>query len=315
MAGGIGTFAISHRLQLVMCLLGQSHVFEEGEKLLMELMGLEMSGKQIQRVSEYYGKKIEALETSENPTTPPVLGKKNETVYGMVDGSMLFTREEKWKEVKLGRLFCASNRVAIQPKRTELTKSQYVCHLGGHLDFLEKMDRYLDPYKNKILIGDGAKWIWNWVDINHPEAVQILDYFHAIEKISQFAVAQWEDENERKTWINIQQDCLLNDQVNQIIELLKTIKSTNKKAEKLRTDTLRYYENNLTRMYYKTYKDNGYLIGSGAIESAHRNIIQQRLKLSGQRWSIGGAQQIMNLRAFYKSNRWNEVVDIVKNAA
>ena len=68
-------------------------------------------------------------------------------------------------------------------------------------------------------------------------------------------------------------------------------------------------------MYYKTYKDNGYLIGSGAIESAHRNIIQQRLKLSGQRWSIGGAQQIMNLRAFYKSNRWNEVVDIVKNAA
>jgi len=185
-----------------MCFVGQSHVFEEGEKLFMEFLGLETSGKQIQRVSEYYGKKIESLETSNTPTTPPLLGQKNETVYGMLDGSMLFTREEKWKEVKLGRLFCASNRAEIQPKRTELTKSQYVCHLGGHIDFLEKMDRYLDPYKNKILIGDGAKWIWNWADINHSEVVQLLDYFHAVEKIIQFAIAQWSSTNNEYTSFN-----------------------------------------------------------------------------------------------------------------
>lgn len=59
----------------------------------------------------------------------------------------------------------------------------------------------------------------------------------------------------------------------------------------------------------------GYLIGSGAIESAHRNVVQQRLKLSGQRWSVQGAQQIVNLRAYKKSDRWNEVVDFIKQAA
>jgi len=307
LAIGLDKFAISHRLQSVMCLLGQSHVFEEGEKLMLELIGIEMSGKQIQRVSEHYGKKIELLQTADSPPKPPVLGKNNEVVYGMVDGSMLFTREEKWKEVKLGRLFCGSNRVAVQPGRTELTKSQFVCHLGGHIDFLEKMDHYLEPYPEIILIADGAKWIWNWAEDNHPKAIQILDYFHAVEKICQFAALQFEDQKQRKQWINTQQDLLLNDQITEVITTLEAIKSMDDKTEKLRTDTLRYYQNNQKRMYYKTYKDKGYLIGSGAIEAAHRNIIQQRLKLSGQRWSIDGAQYIANLRAFEKSNRWNEV--------
>ncbi len=308
-------FAISHRLQSVICLTGQSHVFAEGEKLLEELMGVSISGKQIQRVSEHYGQKIETTETSNTPVVPPPLCNKTEALYAMVDGSMLFTREEKWKEIKVGRLFSATDRVAIQANRTELTSSQYVCHLGDHKAFLEKMDRYMEPYRHKICIADGAKWIWNWVEDTHPEALQILDYFHAVEKISQFAVMQWEDEKERKKWKNDMQELLLNDEVGQVIRLLQEIKSGNTKAEKIRTDTLRYYQNNEKRMYYKTYKDKGYLIGSGAIESAHRNVVQQRLKLSGQRWSIKGAQQIVNLRAFEKSNRWNEVVDIIKNAA
>ena len=90
---------------------------------------------------------------------------------------------------------------------------------------------------------------------------------------------------------------------------------SNKEAEKTRIDAIRYYQNNKERMQYKTYKDAGYLIGSGAIEAAHRDVVQQRLKLSGQRWSKKGAQQIVNLRAYKKSNRWKEVVNIIKKAA
>jgi len=274
-----------------------------------------MSSKQIQRVSEHYGAQVEIKETSLNAAIPPLLGKTTEAVYALVDGSMLFTREEKWKEIKVGRLFAGSDRVAIQPNRTELMSSQYVCHLGNHTAFLEKMDRYMESYKHKICIADGAKWIWNWVDDTYPDAVQILDYFHAVEKISQFAVLKWEDEKERKKWIDDMQELLLSDQVAQVIRTLQNIKTENSKTEKSRIDTIRYYQNNEKRMHYKTYKEKGYLIGSGAIESAHRNIVQQRLKLSGQRWSIKGAQQIVNLRAFEKSNRWNEIVDIIKNAA
>ena len=68
-------------------------------------------------------------------------------------------------------------------------------------------------------------------------------------------------------------------------------------------------------MKYASFLKKGYLIGSGAIESAHRNVIQQRLKLSGQRWLMVGAQRIANLRAYQKSNRWENVLGQIKRAA
>jgi hypothetical protein len=67
-------------------------------------------------------------------------------------------------------------------------------------------------------------------------------------------------------------------------------------------------------MQYGTYKKNGFMIGSGPIESAHRNIIQKRLKLSGQRWSKQGVQQIANLRIAHKSSNWHQVIDMIKVA-
>jgi hypothetical protein len=66
---------------------------------------------------------------------------------------------------------------------------------------------------------------------------------------------------------------------------------------------------------YKTYLAKGYLIGSGAMESAHRNVIQQRMKRSGQRWTIEGGQQVLNLRTTYLSNKWGKVQNYVRNAA
>jgi len=68
-------------------------------------------------------------------------------------------------------------------------------------------------------------------------------------------------------------------------------------------------------MKYKTFKEQGLLIGSGAIESAHRDMLQQRLKLSGQRWTKKGLQQIANLRILYKSNKMGNQRRLLKFAA
>ena len=75
------------------------------------------------------------------------------------------------------------------------------------------------------------------------------------------------------------------------------------------------YESNVKRMQYGTFIGKGYLIGSGAIESTHRSVIQQRLKLSGPRWSVGGAQRIANLRACKESNQWGDLVGQIMKAA
>ena len=300
-------------------MLGQGYVFEEGEQILSELLGLSISAKQIQRVSEHYGQQMEEQIRSYklHKQEAPVLAVKrpDEPVYSMLDGSMLFTRENGWTEIKVGRVFTKSSCVGIQDNRNRILQSQYVCHLGGHKEFLEKWENHIEPYRNKIFIADGAKWIWNHVEDAYPRAVQIVDFFHAVEKIGSYAAIQYSDKAEKEKWMELQKERLRNNEAAAIIEELNSHNTRTTEADKAPTDTIGYYQNNLTRMQYKTYLEKGYLIGSGAIESAHRNVIQQRLKLSGQRWSLQGAQQIANLRACKKSNQWNNLITIIKKAA
>ena len=144
---------------------------------------------------------------------------------------------------------------------------------------------------------------------------QIIDYYHAVEKIDVIAKYQYPDSDQRKLWLDKQKDLLLNDQVNQVIAHIKSIRSENQTVVQAKQIVVKYYEQNEERMLYKTYKDKGLLIGSGPIEAAHRNVIQQRLKLSGQKWTIKGAQAIANLRCSQKGYAWNIIDNLNRIAA
>ncbi len=107
--------------------MAQGSVFEQAEELLGELLGISISAKQIQRVSEHYGAGLEQqiLQQAEGKSTAPVLPLKaaHEVVYVLLDGSMIFTRRHRWKEIKMGRLFKAASRVPVQADRTEVLQS------------------------------------------------------------------------------------------------------------------------------------------------------------------------------------------------
>jgi hypothetical protein len=314
-------FGISSKLQEVLCLLANEHVFEGAEDILYNLLGISISAKQIQRVSEYYGQKLEELEERYQsevalPEVPLIESKtSNNPVYVMLDGSMVYSREESWKEMKVGRIYSEKSRIAIQKDRTIVANSIYTCTFGNSKKFFKKFEPYVDLYKNKIVIADGAKWIWNWVDDFYGCSVQILDFFHAIEKLNVYATLAYKDPVERKQWLEKQKERLKEDKIENLIKDLKNIIATTSEMDKALKDVIRYYQNNIKRMKYGTFLKKGYLIGSGAIESAHRNLIQQRLKRSGQRWSIEGAQNIANIRAYRKSNRWDTIIKQIKNAA
>jgi len=305
----------------MICLVSQDCVFEEGENLLENFLGISLSGKQIQRISEYYGAQLEASEKDyqeEKQAVPLVSDEREEPVYITTDGSMVCTREEDWKEMKLGRIYSESSRVCVQDPRTEVMESLYVCTFGNNKEFIRKFEPYIEPYKHKVFIADGAKWIWNWVEDFYSDSVQILDFYHAVEKLGTYACFVYKDEKERRQWLEVQKQRLKADGVENVLEELKeTASKTIDKPEsaKALNDVIRYYENNVERMKYGSFLKKGYLIRSGAIEAAHLKVIQQRLKLSGQRWSINGAQRIANLRAYRKSNRWRNVVEQIKMAA
>lgn len=287
--------------------------------MLKELVDLDVSAKQIQRISESYGQKLEELaEQAAQELEPPAtlsLKQPAEPVYVMVDGSMVYLRQKGWSEMKLGRLFTASSVVAVQPQRSVVLSSLYVCHLGDHQRFTEKLEAYGEPYRCKVFICDGAKWIWSWVEDAYPEAVQILDFYHAIEKLAAFCSAQYTEVQQRREWLEQKREQLLGGGVEQLIAELEKVIGRNGEATRAKEEVLCYYQNNKNRMRYDRYRQQGLLIGSGPVEAAHRTVVQQRLKRSGQRWSREGAQQIVNLRACRKSNQWNTLVNLIKNAA
>ena len=122
--------------------------------------------------------------------------------------------------------------------------------------------------------------MWDWVEDFYWDSVQILDFYHAIEKLSAYAILAYPDANQRHQWLEEQKQRLKNDEIEKIIEDLKNIIVETIQQKNALQSVIRYYENNIERMKYGTFIKKGYLIGSGSIESAHRNVIQQRLKLS-----------------------------------
>ena len=306
-------------MQSLVCLLAQHVVFEGASSLLKEILGIDLSGKQIQRVSEWYGKQIDPIIEANQIEYIPQLPQpktKDERTYVMMDGSMIYTREEKWKEMKLARLFHESQNVGIQKDRNEIVKSVYVSHLGSIDQFCPKLERHIATIKtSKVFIADGAKWIWNWVEDNYPGSTQILDYYHAVEKIENLARLHFRNQEHKKNWLDEQKRLLMEDGVPEVINNLQHFKSKNAEVARAKQTAIRYYTEHEDRMMYKTYKTQGLLIGSGPIEAAHRNVIQQRMKLSGQKWSKSGVQAIANLRCYHQSGAWNIVKNLIKLAA
>ncbi len=314
---GTSKFGISERLRALFCLVGQSVVYEEACELFDEMMDIEVSAPQVQRVCTHYGNAIDPLVKANCEPVIPRLeaSKSTDRVYVMVDGSMVYTRDDKWRELKLGRLFGHSQVIDIHENRREVVDSVYVSHLGSVDEFFPKFERHLVGYDNKVVIGDGAKWIWNWADDNYPGALQIVDFYHAKEKLVLFAKHQYSDEEIRLEWIKRQADKLLDNRLEEVISTLKSCKAKNSEAKVAKQKAIDYYVEHDDRMQYKTYREQGLMIGSGPIEAAHRSVIQQRLKLSGQKWSISGAQAVANLRCYKHSGAWDIVKNIIAAAA
>lgn len=304
-----------------MCYVGQQSSFETGQQLFKRLMNLEINHQQIHRVSDYCGNsltelEVQKVEKSENMYSSNLSKSTDDINYIMVDGGMVFTREEQWKEIKLGRIFSTSSILNTSKSRNYISDSLYVSHLGSSSAFTEKLDVYVDDLIKKVFIADGAKWIWNWITSNHPNSIQILDFFHAIENLGRFANAQFKQKEERSKWLSIKRQEIKEGKVETLIKELEKMKPKGSKAIDEKNSLIQYFENNKSRMKYDEYIKKGYQIGSGAIEAAHRNIIQQRMKLSGQRWSKKGAQNMANLRICFQNKQEDLLINsIIRKAA
>ena len=227
---------------------------------------------------------------------------------------MIFTRDEGWKEVKVGRVFKSSDCIDPNGKQSWIRHSQYLAYLGNSKCFTNKMEDLIESYgdiKHRLVfLSDGATWIRKWEEDAFPNAISILDYFHAIEHLHEFIDSYFKEKGGGgEKWAEKQKKLLLDSKVKQVIKNIKKLAPGNEVAKNL----ISYYETNISRMDYKDYRQIGCgIIGSGAIESAHRTVVQKRMKQSGQRWSSDGAQNMLNLRVTYMNEKWDNVIQLVK---
>ena len=136
-------------------------VFADAESMLKALKGVEINAKQIERVCHHYGGLVEEQDgemLKSQHYHNYEQEESNQLHYAMVDGAMYLTREEKWKEAKIGRIFKAKDNFEISDnKRGIITNSMYVTHLGTHKEFFPKFEYYLDGLKSLVKVADGAK--------------------------------------------------------------------------------------------------------------------------------------------------------------
>ena len=297
-------------MQELMVYAGTIECYENCHEVLDKFLAVSVSSSQVHRVTDCYGEEV-GKTLGEHTTLTPL--RKEELLYVEADGSMLLTRKAGWKEVKLGRLFKASDCLHPEGKPGWITNSQYVAHLGGHQKFLQQMEHLIDSYtpvqSKVVFVTDGAPWLRNWIEDAYPGSVSILDYYHACQYLHLFSSEHFRDKKEENHWVEAQKALLLESRAQQVIENVRALLPKTKAAAKL----IDYYTANKDRMDYKHYQTLGCgIIGSGAIESAHRKLIQKRMKQSGQRWSKQGAQNMLNLRVIKCNQQWEKIVALSK---
>jgi hypothetical protein len=272
-------------MQELMTYAGQLDCYNQSNEIISKFTGVDVSVMQVHRVTDTYGSLLEQQAAAEPSLQEEEVMelKPDEAVYAMTDGSMILTREDGWNEVKLGRIFKESQCMEVGGERGWIKTSIYEALLGSSKTFTRRFEQKLDAYrclgKRLIFITDGAIWMKNWLTDAYPDATQILDWFHACEHLCEFGKEYFRDEGEKHKWIEEQKALLYESKTTEVINNIISLATTRESVENSKNKLLQYYQINKDRMDYKQYRTMGAgLIGSGAIESAHRTVIQKRMK-------------------------------------
>jgi hypothetical protein len=313
-------------------LVGQQTPFDHGREQMKVLAGLEVTTKAVERTAEAIGENVAAREQEEiqramqldlpivvgepvpilyvqmDGTGVPVVKKETMARKGKTDGQPAHTRE-----VKLGCVFTQTGwdqeGYAIRdPDSTTYTGAIETADEFGKRLYVEAWKRGWSRAQKKVVIGDGAEWIWNLAEQHFPGAVRIVDLYHARQHLWDLVRRLYpNDEVSQKAWVKVHQKPLLDKgKIEKLVAAIRSIRSANPDvAEKIRTEA-DYFESNAERMRYPEFRSQHLFVGSGVIEAGCKTVIGSRLKQSGMFWTVRGANAIIALRCCHLNNRFED---------
>jgi Uncharacterised protein family (UPF0236) len=241
-------------------------------------------------------------------TGVPVVKKETVGRQGKSEGQPAHTRE-----VKLGWVFTQTRwdkqGYAIRdPDSTTYTGAIESAEEFGRRIYAEAWGRGWSRALRKVVMGDGAEWIWNLVALHFPDALPIVDLYHARQHLWEVARRLFpHKEGQQKAWMKIHQKRLLDrGKIEKQVGALRSMASDNPEvAEKIRAEA-DYFERNAERMRYPKFRRQHLFVGSGVIEAGCKTVVASRLKRSGMFWTVRGANAILALRCCHLNGEFED---------
>ncbi len=222
--------------------------------------------------------------------------------------------EGHFREVKTGVLLLPEERFEPSPGRRSVLRRVLVSCLGNADGIFSalwaRMQElsWLGPKTMVVVVADGAHWIWNRAAEAFPLRCEILDFWHAVERAWEFGRLHFgQGSKQGDRWAHRLSRDLRDGKVEQVIKRLRRMRPRTHEAQEKLDTLIGYYESNKARMHYDEYIRLGYGIGSGAVESAHKQLVHARLRQAGMRWSEVGARRLLALRVMLLNGDWDEL--------
>ena len=254
------------------------------------------------------GEPVPILYIQMDGTGVPVVKKETAGRKGKLDGMPAHTRE-----AKLGCVFTQTKSDAEgfairDPDSTSYTGAIETSEQFGKRLYVEAWKRGWNRAENKIVIGDGAEWIWNIAKDHFPGAVQIVDLFHARQHLWDLArLLHPIDIKRRNTWIGLHQKRWLdNGKIAKLVASLRSIQTSDPDLAKTIRTEADYFAANAVRMNYPKFRKQHLFVGSGVIEAGCKTVIGHRFKQSGMFWTVDGANAILALRCSHLNGRFED---------
>lgn len=310
--------------------VGGKESFNEGRLDLAELAGIKVSTKAVERVAEAVGAEIAALFQSQRQVLlndqKVVPLKSVAKMYVSLDGTGVpvikretagrrgksLTGEAHTREAKLG---CVFTQTGVDEKGRPLRDEAATTYVGaietaaefGWRIYGEAARRGLRRAAQVIVIADGALWVWGLAAEHFPGAIEIVDLYHAREHLSDLSKLVYGVASKKASqWATARSAQLDEGQIESLLLSLRRLRPSAPQTQEAVRQTISYFDHNRQRMRYAEFRRQGLFVGSGVIEAGCKTIVGQRLKQSGMRWSLGGANAIIALRCAQLSGRWEE---------
>jgi hypothetical protein len=308
--------------------------YERAAAVFQDLTHLPLSKSTLHRLTRQAGSQVAVVLATEAQAAVHVPGLQAPVVWRTPptpaspvmnvssDGVLIRLRHEGFKEVKVVAVSAVEQTWDEKTGATQvhLTQHSYRAGLWDATTFAsqvwaESERRGLTKAQQLVSVNDGAPWIWAIVFLCFARCIEILDWYHATQRLWTIATTAFAtDPTAATAWVETQKQHLAQSQLRPLFHNIRVLYPHRHACPEAVLGAVRYLFAQRTRMDYHKFRQAGYPIGSGVIESACKLVVQARLKQAGMQWSRPGAQAMLALRSVLLSDRWHLLTNAVNSS-